>query len=86
MAKRIRALYEWDGPPGARALRQTGTISEASLRAWEYQRADESGKWLYASETEHDTVRVWVTSRPDLRIPEKLLVGDREEKITEAKP
>jgi hypothetical protein len=85
MAKRIRALYEWEGPPGARTLRQTGTISEAKLRAWEYQRTDEQGKWMYASEALHDTVRVWVTSRPDLRIPETLLVGDHEEKITDLK-
>ena len=83
MAKRVRAVYEWEGPPESRKLRQTGTISEARLRAWEYQRADESGKWLYSAEAVHDTVRVWVTARPDLRVPERLLIGDREEKILE---
>jgi len=77
MAKRIRALYEWQGPPGERTLRQAGTISEAKLRAWEYQHTDE--KWLYFSGSVKDTVRQWVTARPDLRIPETLLVGDLEE-------
>lgn len=82
MAKRIRALYEWQGPPEARRLQQTGTISEAKLRAWEYERTD--GKWLYSSGSTRDTVREWVTSRPDLRIPESLLVGDVEENATDA--
>lgn len=82
MAKRIRALYEWQGPPEARRLQQTGTISEARLRAWEYERTD--GKWLYASESMRDTVREWITSRPDLRIPESLLVGDVEETAADA--
>ncbi len=79
MAKRIRGLYEWQGPPEARTLTQTGTISEAKLRAWEYQLTD--GNWLYSAGTVRDTVRVWVTARPDLRIPESLLVGDFEEKV-----
>lgn len=79
MAKRIRGLYEWQGPPEARTLRQTGTISEAKLRAWEYRRTE--GKWLYSAGAVRDTVRVWVTERPDLRIPESLLVGDFEEKV-----
>jgi len=79
MAKRIRALYEWQGPPEARSLRQTGVISEAKLRAWEYERTD--GKWLYSAGTVRDTVRVWVTARPDLPVPESLLVGDFEEKV-----
>jgi hypothetical protein len=83
MAKRIRTLYEWEGPPEARTLREAGTISEAKLRAWEYERTD--GKWLYSSGAIRDTVRVWVTARPDLRIPEKLLVGDHEEKVIELK-
>ena len=79
MARRIRALYEWEGPPEARQLKQTGTISEAKLRAWEYRTTEE--KWLYASGAVRDTVREWVTARPDLRIPVSLLVGDFEEKI-----
>lgn len=79
MAKRIRALYEWSGPPEARSLRQTGVISEAKLRAWEYERTD--GKWLYSAGPVRDTVRVWVTARPDLAVPESLLVGDFEEKV-----
>ncbi len=79
MSKRIRGLYEWQGPPDARTLRQTGTISEAKLRAWEYRTTE--GKWLYASESVRDTVREWVTARPDLRIPVSLLVGDMEEKV-----
>ena len=79
MAKRIRALYEWEGPPESRRLRQTGTISEAKLRAWEYRTTEEH--WVYATGTGHDTVREWITARPDLRIPESLLVGDFEEKV-----
>jgi hypothetical protein len=83
MAKRTRTLYEWQGPPGERTLRQMGTISEAKLRAWEYQRTEE--KWLYLSGPIRDTVREWVTARPDLRIPETLLVGDHEEKVIDLK-
>lgn len=79
MARRIRGLYEWEGPPEARTLRQTGVISEAKLRAWEYQLTE--NQWLYSAGPVRDTVRVWVTARPDLRIPESLLVGDFEEKI-----
>lgn len=79
MAKRIRGLYEWQGPPDARTLCQTGTISEAKLRAWEYRRTED--KWLYSEGAVRDTVREWVTARPDLRIPESLLVGDFEEKV-----
>ena len=79
MAKRIRALYEWQGPPGERTLQQKGVISEAKLRAWEYRRTEE--KWLYLSGPVRDTVREYVTARPDLRIPESLLVGDLEEKV-----
>ncbi|HEY3056734.1 MAG TPA: hypothetical protein VGK31_12460 [Thermoanaerobaculia bacterium] len=84
MAKRIRTLYEWEGPAGERTLRRKGTISEAKLRAWEYQRTEE--KWLYLSGPIRDTVREWVTARPDLRIPETLLVGDLEEKVIDVKP
>ncbi|GAC1431942.1 MAG: hypothetical protein NVSMB68_04370 [Thermoanaerobaculia bacterium] len=79
MSKRIRGLYEWQGPAEARTLRQTGTISEAKLRAWEYQLTE--SKWVYARGALRDTVRVWVTARPDLVTPKSLLVGDFEEKV-----
>ncbi len=85
MARRIRMLYEWQGPPDSRRLRRTGTISEAKLRAWEYHAATDD-KWSFSSGGFHDTVRVWVTARPDLRIPERLLVGDFEERTFERKP
>ena len=77
MAKRVRMLYEWQGPPESRTLERSGTISEAKLRAWEYH--DTNDQWPFSAGSFHDTVRVWVTARPDLRIPEKLLVGDAEE-------
>ena len=79
MAKRIHATYEWEGPPERQVLRQTGTISDAKLRAWEYYGSD--ANWTFNSGAFHDTVRVWVTARPDLRIPERILVGDAEEKV-----
>ena len=83
MARRVRTLYEWQGPPESRSLQRSGTISEARLRAWEYH--DTEDQWQFSSGSFHDTVRVWITARPDLRIPEKLLVGDFEEKTFEPK-
>lgn len=72
MAKRIRHLYKWSGGE----LGRVGAVSEARLRAWEYDvasdlaiRADLDGL--------SDTVRLWRTRRPDLAPPE-LWVGDLE--------
>ena len=77
MAKRVRRLYTWRGQPGEELLERAGWISEAKLRAWEY-RMDVDRWWDYASGSFQDRVRVWRTDRPDLRVPERLLVGDFE--------
>ncbi|HVS30986.1 MAG TPA: hypothetical protein VMS98_05980 [Thermoanaerobaculia bacterium] len=77
MARRVRSLYRWDGIPGQEHLERNGWISEASLRAWEYHH--ESDAWEFAADDFHDTVRRWKTARPDLHVPEELLVGDYEE-------
>ncbi len=79
MTKRLRSLYRWLGSPGEGSLERTGWISEAKLRAWEYA-IDTDSRWEYASDSFSDTVRRWKTSRPDLRVPEQLLVGDYEER------
>jgi hypothetical protein len=71
MATGIRTLYTWD----AGQLHRAGSISEARLWAWEYRVAAEAG-WEYDADDFHDTVRVWVTTRPDLA-PEELLVGEQ---------
>lgn len=71
--RRVRSLYRWRGN-----LVRIGWISEAKLRAWEY-RADADIFAEYASGTFLDTVRLWTTARPDLRVPEQLLVGDQEQ-------
>jgi hypothetical protein len=73
MAKRVRAVYSWAGLPGQSALHRSGTISEARLWAWEYQRARQ--EWRFDSGDEHDTVALWQTRRPDLA-PAELWVGE----------
>jgi hypothetical protein len=73
MAKRIRFLYRWleEGELG-----RVGTVSEARLRAWEYDVASKD-TWTSEADGMSDTVRLWRTRRPDLGPPE-LLVGDIE--------
>ena len=77
MARSVRALYRWKDRPGE-TLERDGWISEARLRAWEYEQASVSA-WKYANGDFSDTVRRWRTARPDLRVPEELLVGDYED-------
>jgi hypothetical protein len=79
MARRVRSLYRWDHL--RQTLERAGWISEARLRAWEYER--QSGPaWRFTAGDFRDTVRPWKTRRPDLRVPEELLVGDYEEAHT----
>ncbi|HUP48445.1 MAG TPA: hypothetical protein VNA04_06620 [Thermoanaerobaculia bacterium] len=77
MAKRVRSLYTWSGRPGEESLEQTGWISEAKLRAWEY-RIEPDRWWEFAAGPFRDRVREWRTARPDLQVPERLFVGDFE--------
>ena len=79
MSRRVRVLYEWLGQPGHEHLEQTGWISEARLRAWEYRETSPS-EWSFEAGDFRDTVRRWKTERTDLRVPEELLVGDYEER------
>ncbi|MGZ4778250.1 MAG: hypothetical protein ACXV5L_03585 [Thermoanaerobaculia bacterium] len=76
MTRRVRHLYEWSGGPGEETLAPAGEISEAKLRAWEYSADDR--RWTFVAGRFQDTVRLWKTARPDLRVPD-LLVGDLEE-------
>ena len=72
MPRKIRFLYKWsEGELG-----RVGSISEARLRAWEYDLAS-SDSWPSESDGHTDTVRLWRTQRPDLAPPE-LWVGDVE--------
>ncbi len=76
MSRRVRSLYRWNGYQ--QSLERDGWISEAKLRAWEYE--SQSGPaWRYSAGEFCDTVRRWKTARPDLTVPEELLVGDYEE-------
>lgn len=77
MARRVRPLYRWQESSGKEQLERDGTISEAKLRAWEYEL--QSDAWEFDAGEFHDTVRRWRTARPDLPVPEELLVGDYEE-------
>lgn len=77
MARRVRWLYErHDDSEGS--LERSAAISEAALRAWEYRLEPDEPREFHSGSFS-DTVRVWRTARPDLRQPERLLVGDREE-------
>ena len=76
MARRVRSLYRWRDD---QHLERTGSISEAALRAWEYELQSE--EWDFDAGDFHDTVRRWKTARPDLHDPEELLVGDREDVV-----
>lgn len=77
MTRCVRALYRLTPAAG---IEQTGWISEARLRAWEYHE-EPSDKWTFAAGDFSDIVRRWRTSRPDLRVPEELLVGDSETRV-----
>jgi hypothetical protein len=77
MTRRVRSLYRWDGGN----LELTGLISEARLRAWEYE-IDRNAVWGFDAGEFRDTVRRWRTTRPDLRVPEVLFVGDVEREAT----
>lgn len=71
MATAMRTIYKWSGG----VLQPAGAISDAHLRAWEYEVLKESG-WR-AEERRPETVSLWRTRRPDLAPPE-LWVGDEE--------
>lgn len=66
---RKRSLYRWDSG----TLRPAGDVSDAHLRAWEYEPAS-SESW---PAERGDSVRLWRTRRPDLAPPE-LWIGERE--------
>lgn len=72
MSKRMRFLYCWsEGELG-----RVGTLSEARLRAWEYDVAS-TESWSIEEDGVGDVVRLWRTRRPDLAPPE-LWVGEFE--------
>jgi hypothetical protein len=77
MTRHLRHLYQWTGRPGEETLARAGEISEAKLRAWEY-RTESDSRLTYVAGKFRDTVRLWRTARPDLRVPD-LWVGDIEE-------
>ena len=72
----MRRVYEWSGLPGEQTLVPAGRISEAKLRAWEYSAGER--RWTFVGGGFRDTVRLWKTARPDLRVPD-LWVGEQEE-------
>jgi hypothetical protein len=63
-----RSLYLWSGGLPFRS----GTVTDAHLRAWEYEPSRELA-WSGPGER----VQLWRTRRPDLAPPE-LWVGDQE--------
>ncbi len=67
----MKVVYRWSGG----TLASVGAISDAHLRAWEYELASDDG-WPAQAE-QRDTVRLWRTRRPDLAPPE-LWVGERD--------
>jgi hypothetical protein len=70
----MRSIYSWN----AGSLQRVGAVSDAHLRAWEYEVATEqSWTWTAAEQDLRDSVRLWKTRRPDLAPPE-LWVGDTE--------
>ena len=67
----MRAIYSWnDG-----FLTRVGEVSDAHLRAWEYEVATDTA--VPAGAERRETVRLWRTRRPDLAPPE-LWVGDTD--------
>ena len=72
MVKRTRFLYRWsEGELG-----RVGELSEARLRAWEYD-VDPGQSWICERDGVTDVVHLWRTRRPDLAPPE-LWVGEVE--------
>ena len=67
----MRAIYSWTEG----SLTRVGEVSDAHLRAWEYEVATDAAARSDAEVRE--TVRLWRTRRPDLAPPE-LWVGDSE--------
>ena len=71
----MRSIYRWNGG----VLEPAGAVSEAHLRAWEYELASDV-VWPPRSDRDEpapDTVRLWRTRRPDLCVVE-LWVGDAD--------
>lgn len=68
----MRAIYSWNGG----SLQRIGAVSDAHLRAWEYEAASDQS-WTVADAELRESVRLWRTRRPDLAPPE-LWVGDTE--------
>jgi hypothetical protein len=69
----MRAIYSLsdDG-----SLKRVGAVSDAHLRAWEYEEATDAA--VTAADAElRESVRLWRTRRPDLAPPE-LWVGDTD--------
>ncbi|HKR62347.1 MAG TPA: hypothetical protein VJZ00_01345 [Thermoanaerobaculia bacterium] len=73
----MRFVYRWTEGKWA----SVGAVSDAHLRAWEYELASDDALSAHSTGTAHsagtDTVRLWKTRRPDLA-PAELWVGDRE--------
>lgn len=75
----MRSLYRWvEG-----TLRHEGVISEAHLRAWEYEPVSNQS-WPAEDRNTRDAVRLWRTRRPDLATPE-LWIGEQEEVVQKAR-
>lgn len=74
----MRSLYRWTGGE----LEPVGKVSEAHLRAWEYELASDNAWGIRRGEV-RDDVRLWKTRRPDLA-PAELWVGDRDEPVVGA--
>lgn len=68
----MRAIYSWTEG----SLKRVGEVSDAHLRAWEYEAAMDEAVTA-ADGGRHENVRLWKTRRPDLAPPE-LWVGDTE--------
>lgn len=68
----MRSIYSWN----AGSLTRVGAVSDAHLRAWEYEVASDQA-WTATEAEIRDSVRLWKTRRPDLAPPE-LWVGDSE--------
>ena len=68
----MRAIYSWTEG----SLTRIGEVSDAHLRAWEYEVAADQAATAADAEL-RESVRLWRTRRPDLAPPE-LWVGDSE--------
>ena len=83
MSRKVLSLYEWQGQPGNGSLRRVGIISEAKLRAWEYEVASDDGSFEFDAGTHREVVSHWKPQHPELRVPD-LWVGDCEEVLLES--